>query len=414
MMFTAIHRALGCPAGPLTIEMLDEAVDAGLAESGDLDWKQKLADAKDLTQSDYPKDIAAMANSGGGLIIFGVHESQKCAIRRSDVGELSEVRERALRSVAVTAITPPIFNLGIYLIGEIGDRALALEVPASVDAPHMIYRGGFFGAPVRNDADTVWLRERDIAAMYQTRFNELRFATDALDALSSGAAVGRDAHERAWLVAAARPRVPRSAGLSRDRARELLGQAHELAHEYASGVHPLDNVDRLNPRVGLRRWSAVNSATSEAAKWRESWIDIHRDGSVTLATAIGGHRVVPTDYLPGNRIDSSAVECAVADLMALVRTTAAATANREYEARVSVDWSGEGALVMCEADPQWSGYEEHVRTPIRRFTPVETMIRPDADTDDFQCQMYDLALDCLNQGGASAPATIRLPASSKD
>lgn len=78
------------------------------------------------------------------------------------------------------------------------------------------------------------------------------------------------------------------------------------------------------------------------------------------------------------------------------------------------DWSGEGALVMCEADPQWSGYEEHVRTPIRRFTPVETMIRPDADTDDFQCQMYDLALDCLNQGGASAPATIRLPASSKD
>ena len=72
MIFTALHRALGVAPGPLTDELLDAAVSSGVMETTDLDWKSELPPAKGLPQTDFPKDVAAMANSGGGVIVFGV------------------------------------------------------------------------------------------------------------------------------------------------------------------------------------------------------------------------------------------------------------------------------------------------------------------------------------------------------
>ena len=163
MRFTALHRALGRGPGPLTDELLDSAVAAGATESDDLDWKSELPPQKGLPQTDFPKDVAAMANSGGGLIVFGVHESQKAATGRTDVGDFDEGYERSLRSAAITEITPPVFGLNVFRLGSTeGEHAVIVEVPASVDGPHLIHRGDYFGAPVRNDADTVWMKERQI------------------------------------------------------------------------------------------------------------------------------------------------------------------------------------------------------------------------------------------------------------
>ena len=121
MNFTPLHRALGQAPSPLTDEILDAAVAAGVTETDDLDWKSELPPIKSLSQTDVPKDIAAMANSGGGMIIYGVEENQKAATGRKDTGEFSEIHERAYRSVAVTAISPPVFGLGIHRLGRTAD-----------------------------------------------------------------------------------------------------------------------------------------------------------------------------------------------------------------------------------------------------------------------------------------------------
>jgi len=71
MGFPALHRLLGRRAGPLTNDMLDVAIVGGVRETDDLDWKSELPEAKDPSQSDVVKDVAAMANSGGGMIVFG-------------------------------------------------------------------------------------------------------------------------------------------------------------------------------------------------------------------------------------------------------------------------------------------------------------------------------------------------------
>ena len=131
MVFTAIHRALGVAPGPLTNDLLDAAVTAGVAETDDLDWKSALPPASGVPNTDFPKDVAAMANSCGGLIVFGVDEEQKAATDRVDVGEVSETYERTLRSAAITAISPPVFGLGIDTVtSPEGKRAVIVQVPA--------------------------------------------------------------------------------------------------------------------------------------------------------------------------------------------------------------------------------------------------------------------------------------------
>jgi hypothetical protein len=411
MSFTALHRALGVGPGPLTDELLDAAVAAGVAETSDLDWKRELPPAKGLPQTDFPKDVAAMANSGGGVIVFGVRETQKTATGRVDVGEFDEAYERSLRSVAIAAISPPVFGLNVYRLGAKGNRTVVVEVPASIDGPHLIYRNEYFGAPVRNDSDTVWLKERQIEAMYRARFEERRHATEALDSLFAEASAGRDTHQRAWLIAVAHPRIPRfRSRLTRDGAREVLSKTERLALSYAGsgGMHPLENVDRLNPRPGLRRWVAANTATGERSAWKESWVSIHHDGSVSLATALGGHRMSSDSYFEGWQVESAAIECATADLMALVRITAEATGNDEYDIRIGIDWSGEESLSIVTKDNHGFAYDG-VSTPLHLYTPVETTVNAVEPASEFHWHVHDLAQDCINQGGISNVLMIRPP-----
>ncbi|KKK07080.1 helix-turn-helix domain-containing protein [Micromonospora sp. HK10] len=412
MTFTALHRSLGVGPGPLTDEILDAAVAAGVIEANDLDWKSELPPARGLPQTDFPKDVAAMANSGGGVIVFGVREEQKAATARADVGELDEAYERSLRSAAITAISPPVFGLVIHRLGSEGKRAVVVEVPASIDGPHLIYRNEYFGAPVRNDSDTVWMKERQIEAMYRARFDERRHATEALDALFAEASAGRDAGKRAWLIAVAHPRIPRlRERLNRDQARDVLTKTERLALTYAGrgGIHPLESVDQLNPRPGLRRWVAVNTATGDRSIWKESWISIHHDSSVTLAAAVGGHRMSSDGYFEGWQVESSAIECAIADLMALIRITAEATDNDEYDVRLGIDWSGEQPLVILTKDNMGFTYDG-VSTPLHRYTPVETTVNAVEPALDFYWHVHDFAEDCVNQGGVSNVRMIQPPA----
>lgn len=414
MEFTSLHRAIGAGPQPLTNELLNDAVGAGAVETHDLEWKSELPPMKGLSQTDFPKDVAAMANNGGGLIIYGVNEAQKAATARADVGELSEGYERALRSAAITAISPPIFCLSIHRLGTEtdGDRAVVVQVAASVDGPHLIYRNELFGAPIRNDSDTVWMKERQIEAMYRARFDERRHASEALDALYNDAVAGRDPGERAWLIAVAHPRVPSlQTRLTRDDVRLVLERAYMHAFRYANrdGIHPFSNVAWQNPRPGLRRWVAVNDATGEHSKWKEAWISVHHDGSVTLAAAVGAHRNSMGGTLEGHQVESRAMECAVADFMALTRAAGESTGNDEYDLRVGMEWIGTEPLQILTIDGSGFPYEG-VSTPLHRFAPVEVSVNARESDADFHRRLCDLALDCVNQGGISNLHAIESPA----
>lgn len=404
MLFTALHRVLGHEPGPLTDDHLNEAVAAGVAEADDLDWKQELPPEQDLARSDVVKDIAAFANSGGGLICFGMKEAQGRAVQRIDVGEVSETYERTLRRVAVSGVQPPIFNLGLYRFGSRTGRALALVVSASLDVPHLIYRNEYFGAPLRNHADTEWMREPQLERLYRLRLDERRNAGAALAGLYDEALAGRPVREQAWFIAVARPRLPLTPArrVSRDEARAIFQRADPAAFPRRSR-HLLDDVDLTNPRPGLRRWIAANTAVEES--WAAAGASVHDDGSVTIAAAIGGHRR-ETGTLPGNRFDSARAEAGVADLMGLVRAASAHHGTRDYEAQVGIEWLGTEPLVMHAVDT--IGLIRN-GSSLARFTPVTVSIRTDVDDATFLDQVADLATDVINQGGLQSLRVIKRP-----
>jgi hypothetical protein len=405
MLFTALHRVLGRAPGPLTEDMIDAIIAEGVTETDDLDFKRQLPPAKGIPGTDFPKDVAAMANRGGGVLVYGVDEKDKAAIGRTSPGALDEGHERALRAAAVSAISPPVFGLGVHRIGDGPEQVVVVVVPDSVDGPHLIYRGELFGAPVRNDADTHWMREREIESMYRARFEQRRHSSQSLDALYAETAAGRGRSTRAWLVAVAHPRTPRLGGrIDREQARDVFVGAEKAAMAIAGAgwIHPLEHVDRVNPRPGLRRWVA---ATEPPAHDSAGAFAVHADGSVSLGCFIGAARVAQEQFHDDSTVLAGDLEVAVGDFMGVLRTTAAALGQGEYDVRVGIEWDRTVPLRVLGFD-QWRVVNDSA-VSVNTFTPVATTLDARAPADAFHEEVRQLVLDCINQCGLTRLRAIR-------
>ncbi|WP_150460426.1 AlbA family DNA-binding domain-containing protein [Nesterenkonia ebinurensis] len=408
--FTALHRALGLPPSPITSKLLDAAVEAGVAETDDLDWKRELPQTKGLADTDLPKDIAAMANSGGGIIVYGAAERQKCAAERVNVDVFTEGQERTLRAAAYSAIVPPVMNLKIHRLDESEPRAVVIEVPPSAEGPHLILKNQYFGAPLRNDADTEWMKERQIEHAYRARFEERRHSAQALAALYDEAAVGRG-EDRAWLIAAARPRMP-FVGKSMDRsdASQLIQRAFSVVQNWISGQapHPMMETSWPSPRPGLRRWTV--SSDGSRRSWQDTQVGLLHDGSVLLTTSLGG---APgrsmDDLMEPHQITGSLIELGVADHMALVWSVAEHYGLDEYDVCVGIEWGGSELLEFWTSD-NTNFLTGDLGTPVHRYTPVEITASPKTTVQDFHAQVYELVQLCINQGGLSRLRLMHEPA----
>lgn len=402
MLFTPLHRELGLPPGPLTNEMLDAAVAARVAETDDLDWKKPpLPGAKELVTSDVPKDIAAMANRGGGMIVYGVAEEEKHATGRADIGDISENYERTYHSVAVRGIHPPIFGLGFYRLGEALERAVAVVVPPSVDVPHMIFRGEHFGAPIRNNADTVWMREPQIERLYRTRLDDRRGAGQRLDQDYQHARRQHVTDERVWIIGIARPRIalPTTTHMTQGHAGHVIDQAARLIRLFAPNARwrqPLNSVATF-PRPGLRRWVGPPTNISDIGTWNEAWAGVHFDGSVSLASAVGGMPIDRSHSAPSTTIKSPRLELFVADLFALVKQAASMLNLSEYELRIGIEHDNPEPLHINSVDR--NGYELDPTLPVQHFIPVDTTVRADVSDESYLDQIRQAALDVVNQAG---------------
>lgn len=405
MTFTPWHRALGEPAGPITFDMLQRAIEVGVAENDELDWKRNLPEQSKFKDSDHIKDIAAMANSGGGMIIFGVAEQQKKATEwsgRSCV--IDESYERTIRQAAWSKISPPVLNLSMDTVtGPGGQSAAWLLVPPSDDVPHLEFKKDCFRAPIRNGADTEFLSERQIEAMYRARFDARSRVEQEMDELIRRTMEGHTADQYAWLVAVGRPTVRSNRRLSREEVVRLMGQAEEHLAALSRDHRPFffQFVDRDNPRLGYRSWRFLNKMKGEHAI-HEAWITIHDDGAVAVAAVVGGgyqgSGAQGRHVWGGHQIRPNQLEEVVAGFASLVRATAAATERSDYEIRLDVDWAGEELLELLTPDHVMQGFHSH-GDKIRGFVPIHRSVDARCSGEAFLEETRSIALDCVNQGG---------------
>jgi hypothetical protein len=237
--WSPIHEHLGCPPGPLTFEMILRCAEEGLAESDDLDWKQCLPNGLNpQEEAEFAKDVAAMANTRGGLIVFGVADRpvKFTGINTDDANP--DQYAKWVRNL----VQPYLAGLDQYILSSAdgSESILVVDVPASELAPHSVAfdhnkqqaKSQFATVtPYRSGPHTEWMAEHQIAHSYaerltraedwQTSFNELRdWTADSLGGLGGDGT--------AWLIIVGRPTrpVPRSAPrLDGETARSIVANA---------------------------------------------------------------------------------------------------------------------------------------------------------------------------------------------
>lgn len=408
MLNTPLHRALGERPGPLTDRMIDEAVAQGIEESDELDWKKLLPPEKKFRDSDYVKDIAAFANAGGGVIVFGVTETDKAASGRHDAGEITESFERTIRQVCMAAITPPVFGVeAINIASKTGTRAVALVIPASPDAPHLVYRGDQFGAPLRTGSDTHWMKEREIEAAYRSRFDDARRGEEALLQIYEDMRAAVGTGHCAALVGAARPRTRRPRVGPREKAVRIANQATLVARWWLAGIEkycPLEDLETYRHRPTL---AGHYLPPTSPGGHREAHAVIYDDGSLGLSWRAGAHERDQTGkMLDPHQVNTLAIESFSAALLALVHAVAAETPLGDYEIILGVELD----------DPDSQRPEFYVRnaapphgvhqTLSGLFRPVRITVDPSASDREFIEAAIDIATAALNQVGIKKPEIL--------
>ncbi|NMO02632.1 ATP-binding protein [Gordonia sp. TBRC 11910] len=208
--FARLSDLLGTPITRLDAEAIRRAIDNRITEDEQLDWKR----------SPYPsgkgdeiaKDVAALANHLGGIIVLGVDEddaARACAAIpfTDDFDDL----HRQIRT-ACSARIRPYLHISVLDIPDnnTGRRFAAIVVPRSPSAPHAIEQGSEKqpAFPVRDATTTRWLHEAELATRYRDRFAaRVDVATRARTVHAEGVARQRRTDDW-WLTVACAPTQP--------------------------------------------------------------------------------------------------------------------------------------------------------------------------------------------------------------
>ncbi|GAA3832447.1 hypothetical protein GCM10022226_62090 [Sphaerisporangium flaviroseum] len=421
VLWSGIHAALGEPPGELTFAMVKAAVDQRITETEDLDWKGILPTKEEESLHEFAKDVAAMANTRGGLLVYGVEEERgKGRAKAIASVDISEGAQRRLRKLAVNRVHPRVVGLDtIPLASDDGsETVLALSVPRSPDAPHIIGQGEKLGIPYRHGPETEWMRERDLERAYSDRFAARADERTRLSTLLSETSDQLDLGRAAWIVGVAAPRtpLPTVAGpLPRAEVprvlESVLSRTKEIAPSTSSHrywlVREFDQA-ALNPRVGLRRWIVETNPTDDPDRRCDFVrVELHHDGSVVLAAALEGwygSRVEGSNFVP-----TPVVESFAADFIALAETYARHLGSQNaLAARVDLvrdDVAGwpftaiSDRLIQGHSTGQYR--PPHGARTVRRFQPLATEIPSAAAVDTLRAVARGLAEDVLHQFGVA-------------
>jgi hypothetical protein len=313
--WTRLHEFLGHPPGPVTYEMVAEAIQRKLGESDDLDWKEALPATSPVKGewNEFAKDVAAMANTRGGLLVYGV--SDDIAMVGIDLDEVNDKQLGQWLRVHLQPAVSGVSYVKLPATDGTGKDILVVDVPASEMAPHFLY--GWqqkdkdkttFNAPFRHRDDTDYMAEHQIALAYRERFARQAAAEAALDQHVqhvTDLVLGESEAPAAWLVVAARPTrpIPRMVPpLSRSEAQHVMYQSGKRAEALLADAVPMPRLrvpqlfhDLLdnNPRRGLRRWVDTNMLVpSRATRRRGVLVELHHDGTVVTAVDLS-HNALP-------------------------------------------------------------------------------------------------------------------------
>ncbi|MFS0718882.1 ATP-binding protein [Arthrobacter sp. 1P04PC] len=402
MAFTPLHRALGLSPSPLEYSMLTSAIEQQLTEKGDLDWKKQLPENRHPKASEeFAKDVAAMVNAGGGMIVYGIAENGESSAAESivPVDSWTDSLERKLRGWAYSLIQPPVHGLTFTPLSGDDNQVVVLEIPLSQETPHFAMKDDALRAPRRYGAQTVFMSERDIEQAYRARFADRRNNDRNMSDLLDQALLGVE-QSGVWLTAAAKPINPRpgyAGRITEMEAKEILMDlmSNNPFFEERKGLETAG----LNPRPGYRKWRSAETANGQTC----SVVDIHDDGSVALAHE-ASRSTTPDDFDPSSDVHVLDAQALSAHIVHLARVVAERMGIAgDFEVCLTLSPPESKPIYIRTFNMGFSGLTSRDRlVPIHKFQPVIARVAANDPTNESLTAVRGLALDVVNQGGTTA------------
>jgi predicted HTH transcriptional regulator len=163
----------------VTRDHLEQLVNDGVPESQVLDHKS----TPESDREELAKDIAAMANAGGGVIVYGVSENRSGGSHELADVDISDAEERRIRQIAYGRIHPyPAFAFHSVAGDGPGTGNYILHVEGSEGSPHAVStnREALLFV-IRDGTLTRPMREPEVAQRYRDRFRQAQQQVDRLE-----------------------------------------------------------------------------------------------------------------------------------------------------------------------------------------------------------------------------------------
>lgn len=191
-----LEQVFGKRVEELTAPDIAALVASQVPEAFDLDYKATLYGRSDADKRALATDVAALANTAGGVIVIGVAEDEQARASELSPVEQSDSELGRIRQV-VGSLAAPMPTFDAFLVpaetagaSPSGDEVpsasastgfIVLAVPRSPGAPHAVLVNESLRYPRRNGATTRYLSEAEVADAYQARATGLAGRRQRLD-----------------------------------------------------------------------------------------------------------------------------------------------------------------------------------------------------------------------------------------
>ncbi|QKW28263.1 ATP-binding protein [Streptomyces seoulensis] len=184
-------------------------------EAEDLDYKQQHYGNDPKSREELAKDVAALANHLGGVLIIGMAESRGVPSRAFDVDlddrHIRDLQQRIAASTAPSARWEP---LSVENPANPGHGFLLITVPRSPEGPHAITvpptkpTSAALRYPRRAGSKTDWLTETYVASAYRQRFSAAADRAKRMRDIETRLVMGELSRTRTHLLVTLVPDVP--------------------------------------------------------------------------------------------------------------------------------------------------------------------------------------------------------------
>jgi hypothetical protein len=257
------------------------------AEAEDLDYKRPHYASDDKGREELAKDVAALANHRGGVLVLGMAEAKGVPSLVIDV-DLDDHHLRRMRQVIANNTAPPVpyETIRVPNPDAPGTGFLLLAVPRSPQAPHAVTAPPTKASkdvlryPRRGGSQTEWLTETVVATAYRARYTAAAARDERRTDVESDIVLSVVERDSPQLIVALVPEVPgemviNASTFERYRV-ELLGTEFYLGQ----GQRLFNHVT-----VGARRLIAQEDRGNQGAR-----VELHRDGSAATVLPLQRHQ----------------------------------------------------------------------------------------------------------------------------